>query len=96
MHVVNLNTTGRSARITYVGRPSPLGNPFRIGPDGDRTAVIQRYKRWLWDRIQRQDPQVVGAMRALTADSILGCWCHPQPCHADVIVRAWHWMQKQQ
>ena len=33
----------------YVGRPSPLGNPYAIGRDGDRAAVVARYRRWLWD-----------------------------------------------
>lgn len=31
----------------YIGRPSPLGNPFTIGPDGTRDEVIAKYEKWL-------------------------------------------------
>ena len=31
----------------YIGRPSPLGNPFVIDRDGDRATVIAKYERWL-------------------------------------------------
>jgi hypothetical protein len=36
----------------YVGRPSPLGNPFALGRDGSREQVIARYRRWLWAQLQ--------------------------------------------
>jgi Domain of unknown function (DUF4326) len=35
------------AGAVYIGRGSKWGNPFRIGPDGDRVAVIAQYERWL-------------------------------------------------
>jgi len=38
----------------YIGRPSPLGNPFKIGRDGTRDEVVARYREWLWRQIQRQ------------------------------------------
>jgi hypothetical protein len=38
----------------YIGRPSLVGNPFRIGRDGTREEVIVRYRTWLWRRIQEQ------------------------------------------
>lgn len=31
----------------YVGRPMPLGNPFRIGHDGDRAFCIAKFREWL-------------------------------------------------
>lgn len=36
----------------YIGRPSLLGNPFKIGQHGTREEVVQRYKAWLWRQIQ--------------------------------------------
>ena len=39
----------------YIGRPSPLGNPFKIGPDGDRDAVIERYRLWLTEVLYFKD-----------------------------------------
>ena len=36
----------------YIGRPSRLGNPFKIGQHGTREEVIRRYRVWLWQQIQ--------------------------------------------
>lgn len=36
----------------YVGRPTPLGNPFQHGRDGSRAEVIARYRHWLWAQLQ--------------------------------------------
>lgn len=35
----------------YIGRPSLLGNPFKIGEHGTRDEVIGRYRIWLWRQI---------------------------------------------
>lgn len=64
----------------YVGRPSKWGNPFRIGPDGTREEVIQKYKEWL----SHQD-ELYDAIHTELKDKVLGCWCSPQACHADVL-----------
>ena len=31
----------------YIGRPSVLGNPFKIGADGNRHEVIEKYRKYL-------------------------------------------------
>lgn len=31
----------------YIGRPSILGNPFKLNPGDDRDAVIAKYRKWL-------------------------------------------------
>jgi hypothetical protein len=71
----------RSRYDVYVGRPSKWGNPFHVGRDGTRAQVIERYERWLLDQ-----PELVAALHELRGKT-LGCWCAPQPCHADVLAR---------
>jgi hypothetical protein len=64
----------------YVGRPSKWGNPFFIGRDGTREEVIAKYRAYL-------DKNVVlkaQAQRELKG-KMLGCWCAPRACHADVL-----------
>ncbi len=63
----------------YVGRPSKWGNPFRIGRDGDRAAVIAKYREW----ILRQ-PALIDALSELRGMR-LGCYCYPLDCHGDVL-----------
>ena len=67
----------------YIGRPSSLGNPFRIGPDGDREQVIEKYREWFYNKLK--DEEFRGRVEALK-EKRLGCWCKPDACHGDVIV----------
>ncbi len=78
------------AGAVYVGRGHPLGNPFRIGPDGDRAEVIEKYRDWLTERIEAGDRAILAALRTLREDTGLVCSCAPAPCHAEVIRDAWH------
>jgi len=45
--VLNKHAVGSQADAVYIGRGSKWGNPFRIGIDGDRAAVIAKYEWWL-------------------------------------------------
>lgn len=45
--VLNKHRSGVPVGAVYIGRGSKWGNPFRIGPDGDRAAVIAKHARWL-------------------------------------------------
>lgn len=64
----------------YIGRPSPWGNRFVIGPDGTREQVIEKYRDW----IMRQPELIERAKRELKG-RVLGCFCKPLPCHGDVL-----------
>lgn len=66
----------------YIGRPGPYGNPFIIGRDGDRAAVIAKYEAWL-----RKQPELVARAKRELQGKTLGCWCAPFACHGDVLVR---------
>ena len=84
----------------YVGRPGVLGNPFVIGRDGDRSAVIRKYRRWLWTKLQRESGPVFDEIHRLanlakSDDLALACWCFPQQCHAAVVKAAIEWINLQ-
>ena len=68
----------------YIGRPSPFGNPFAIGRDGDRDAVIAKFKTYFYGKL-RTDPRFKQHVLALKGKT-LGCFCKPEACHGDVIV----------
>ena len=71
----------RSPFDVYIGRPSFWGNPFVIGKDGDRKTVIEKYEKWI-----RSQPNMMERLWELDG-KVLGCWCKPQACHGDVLVR---------
>lgn len=71
-------------------RGTPFGNPFVIGADGDRAAVVARYRRLLWDRL-RLEPEFAAQVRALDGRDLC-CCCAPAACHGDVLARAAAWL----
>ena len=67
-----------------VCRPSKWGNPFQIGRDGNRERVIKMYEIHI-----RRRPDLIAALPELVGKR-LGCYCHPLPCHGDVLVKLLH------
>ena len=59
---------------------SPFANPFLVEQYG-RAESIRRYEAHL-----RSHPELMAQLPALKG-KILGCWCHPLPCHGDVLVK---------
>lgn len=74
--VVNLN---KEPYDIYIGRGSKYGNKFKIGVDGSRSQVIKLYRDWAVDNLTKEDILVLSGKR-------LGCFCHPKPCHGDILV----------
>ena len=62
----------------YIGRGSPWGNPFRIGFDGDRETVIERFRCEVLPTLD---------VTPLIGKSLV-CFCAPKPCHGDLLLKA--------
>ena len=81
MQVLNKHQTGVQSDALNIGRGSKWGNPFRIGHDGVRVAVVKKNERWLRD----QHPLLH------TLDEFRGCdlvcFCAPRACHGDLLAR---------
>ncbi|GAG80475.1 unnamed protein product [marine sediment metagenome] len=76
---------------TRIDRQTMFGNPFRIGPDGNRMEVINKYNQWLRGEAficfkQERKTLILQNLHHLKGKT-LGCWCKPKPCHGDVLVK---------
>jgi hypothetical protein len=71
------------AEAVYVGRPGKWGNPFKIGRDGNRDEVIALFEEWITQGDGRYLLDDLAELRGRD----LACWCAPDPCHADVLLR---------
>ena len=71
----------RSPFDVYCGRPNEWGNPFVVGRDGTRDEVIAKHEEW----VVRQ-PRFMEKIHTLHGKT-LGCWCSPQRCHCDTLLR---------
>jgi hypothetical protein len=79
--VLNKHHAGVPSGAVYIGRGSKWGNPFRIGPDGDRAAVIAKFERWLADQ-----HHLLRALDELRGRDLV-CFCAPRACHGDLLLR---------
>jgi hypothetical protein len=65
----------------FIGRGSKWGNPYRIGKDGTREQVIEKYEDYI-----RKKPEMMADLPKLVGEN-LGCYCYPKKCHGDVLVK---------
>lgn len=76
VHNKHANTAPRENSV-YVGRGSLWGNPFKLGQDGNRDQVCDRFEREILPNID------VSYLRG----KHLVCFCAPLRCHADALLR---------
>jgi hypothetical protein len=102
MKVVDVRKFGWDG-IEYVGRGrgSKLGNRFVIGRDGNRSEVIEKFRKWLWVEVRKGEGVVWDELVRLCGkvrsgeEVVLGCWCGERGCHGEVIVRCVEWMVRE-
>ena len=70
----------------YIGRPSRWGNPYKLGRDGNRNEVMDKYAEWLAERLR--DETFRKELVKLSKATALVCWCKPERCHGDQLVEA--------
>ena len=64
-----------------ITRETKWGNPFRIGKDGTRDEVIEKYRKWIITQ-----PLLIASLEELQ-EKRLGCVCKPiNKCHGDILV----------
>lgn len=93
LNLRNRTAVARHPDAVRIDRRTRWGNRFRIGRDGDRAAVIEQYRIWLWQEVRagRITLEDLGAVAGYT----LLCHCAPLACHGDVLARAAVWAANQ-
>lgn len=79
--VVNIRTDDYDI---YIGRRNTkyhFGNPFVIGPDGDRDEVIRKYDDWINERdfldLDPERRKFIQVSLSTLKGKRLGCYCKP-------------------
>lgn len=62
-----------------IDRTTKWGNPYKVGVDGNRNEVIEKYRNYLLN-----NKELLNDIEELRGKT-LGCWCKPNACHGDVI-----------
>ena len=61
---------------------SVWANPYKIGKDGSREEVIERYKKYIIEKIKNGECDLTELH-----GKNLGCWCAPEECHGNVLIQ---------
>lgn len=81
----------------YIGRGSPLGNPFTHLPGTkaqfivcSREQAVTSYRVWIDQQIHEQNPVILAELTRLCQLAAKGpinliCYCAPKACHGDVL-----------
>lgn len=102
MRVVNLR---KESYTVYIGRPGKgqdgfFGNPIRLNEQcpickcvhETRGSTLVCYEQYLRARLMSSTAFNQRFME-LSEDDVLGCFCRPDACHGDVIIKVWEEMQ---
>ena len=65
-------------------KSSPFCNIFKVGRNGTRDEVIEKYRVYIIRKIE-DEPSLNNILKNMKGKN-LGCWCHPEPCHGDILL----------
>jgi len=98
INVVNKRTHKPTDRDVYIGRPTPVSNPFTHLKDttapykvDTRDQAIDLYRPWFKKQLLSNSTSTFSYMiqkiisMAASGDVNLVCWCHPNKCHGEII-----------
>jgi hypothetical protein len=60
---------------------SKWANPFTPRQQAEKSARLAAYEQHV-----RDSPDLMASLGELD-NKVLGCWCHPEGCHGDVLVK---------
>lgn len=92
MLVINMNSN--EPYNIYIGRgeySTDWSNPYVIGEYYrdqliTRSLSIQLYEIYLRNRLD-VEPELLEKLMNLPSDTVFACWCAPEPCHGDIIIK---------
>ena len=65
-------------------KSSNFANPYKIGKDGTREEVLEKYKEYIIDKINN-DHELMRELNSMKGKT-LGCWCFPERCHGNILL----------
>ncbi|MEK6829388.1 MAG: DUF4326 domain-containing protein [Nanoarchaeota archaeon] len=97
--VIHKKHSKKYENVFYIGRGSPLGNPYTSiqGREtlakfvvSSREESIELYRTYLLECIEKKDKEVCDMLNsiyklAVDSDVYLSCYCSPKSCHGDVV-----------
>lgn len=71
--------------IRFPKKDSVWANPFKISAEDNRESVIKKYEKYIRRKLDQGEIGLEDLEKLKGKN--LGCWCYPEACHGDVLVR---------
>ena len=81
--VVFCKIDGKNERYPKVS--SIWHNPFKVGKHGTRDEVIDKYESYIRLRLNNSSDLQTNLLKLKNKN--LGCWCFPEKCHGNVLLK---------
>ena len=78
--VVFITLNGEKKRFPQ--KSSPWANPFTVKKEG-RDKCLEMYECWVRKKIEKEGKDEIKKLK----NKVLGCWCCPEKCHGDILVK---------
>jgi hypothetical protein len=63
-----------------------LGNPVKLKGEHTRGDSLEAHKEYFYKNLDKLEPILEELIQEGSKRTVcLACWCHPKPCHGDVI-----------
>ena len=90
VHLISIGNKHHKNTGEYIGRGSPLGNPYPITQTESRDFVCDKYEEYLDTQITAKNPSIIKELNRLynlyqDGPITLLCFCHPKRCHGETI-----------
>jgi hypothetical protein len=83
-NVIHIRDKKNTTDEVYIGRGSIWGNPYKIGRDGDRMDVIDKYEELMRQRMLNDKDLWIENLKKLDGKTLV-CFCKPHDCHGDTL-----------
>lgn len=76
----------------YIGRGTPLGNPFKVEKGRTKRQALDQFRKWALNTLQDQNHPFTVAAKDVKQRHDAGeevkliCSCPPTACHGDVLI----------
>jgi hypothetical protein len=70
--------------VRFPKRDSIWCNPYKINSTNDRSSVLKLYREHIISKLNRGE--ISSEELFSLKGKNLGCWCHPESCHGDIII----------
>lgn len=82
---VKVKNNGEDAKERFPKKNSKWANPYKVGKNLSREEALEKYEIYIREKIETGEISKEEILEL--SGKNLGCWCKPDGCHGDILVK---------